>query len=93
MRALKFAIPLAAALLSACASGQFVVELGAGHDRNASVGRNPQSVARLRFEPRDGASGWVYEYNHHSSIRDGYPFNDNDDDLVDQYSVIYRWVF
>ena len=77
-------------LLPGCAR-QLAIELGAGYDAHISVGRNPQSVARIRSEPK--SSGWVYEYNHHSSIIDGYPFNRNDDDVVNQYSIIYRWVF
>ena len=93
MRVLVLLLLLAALMLPACAHRQFALELGAGYDAHISVGRNPQSVARVRNEPRDGRSGWVLEYSHHSSIIDGFPFSDRDDDLVNQYSVIYRWVF
>lgn len=79
--------------LSACATRQNVLELGAGFDDELHAGRNPQSVIRYRNEPRGAGNGWVFEYDHHSSFADGKPFNDNPEDTTDQFSVIYRWVF
>lgn len=79
-------------MLPGCATHQHVVELGAGYDRHIDEGSNPQSVIRYRYEPRDG-SGWLLEFDHHSSIPDGRPFNRNPEDLVNQWSVIYRFVF
>lgn len=90
---LRLILLIGTLLLPACANRQFVLELGAGYDAHVSVGRPFQSVGRLRSEPAQCRSGWVYEYTHHSGILDGYPFNDRDDDLVNQYSAIYRWVF
>ena len=75
-------------LLSSCAY-QHVIELGAGYDSHISVGSNPQSVIRYRLE----TANIVYEYNHHSSITDGYPFNHRDDDVTNQWSIIWRYVF
>ena len=80
-------------LLGACATRQNAIELGVGYDRQASAGRDPQSVIRYRNEPLDGTPGWVFEYDHHSSIRDGRPFNNNKEDTADQISIIRRWVF
>lgn len=80
------------AISTGCATRQNVLELGAGYDRHIDEGRNPQSVIRLRNEPKDG-NGWVFEYNHNSSFTEGAPFNDRPEDLSDQYSIIYRFVF
>lgn len=82
-----------AASLPACATRQNVLELGVGYDKNIHAGHNPQSVIRYRNEPQGGGSGWVAEYDHHSSFADGPPFNGNKEDTADQMSVIYRWVF
>lgn len=79
-------------LLPACAARQNVIELGVGYDKNIHAGHNPQSVIRYRSEPKTG-SGWVLEYDHHSSFQDGRPFNRNEEDTADQASIIYRWVF
>ena len=84
---------LAFTTLGACATRQNAIELGIGYDRQASAGRAPQSVIRYRNEPLYGAPGWVLEYDHHSSIRDGRPFNNNKEDTTDQISIIRRWVF
>ena len=80
-------------MLGACATRQHAIELGVGYDRQASAGSPPQSVIRYRNEPLGGAPGWVLEYDHHSSIRDGRPFNQNKEDTADQISIIRRWVF
>lgn len=77
--------------LVGCAGRQNVIELGAGYDHHIDEGKNPQSVMRYRNEPLK--EGWVYEFNHHSSIPNGYPFNKKEEDLVNQHSIIYRWVF
>ena len=80
-------------VLGACATRQNAIELGAGYDPIKEVGSNPQSVMRYRNEPLGAGNGWVFEYNHHSSIRDGYPFNDREDQVTNQYSLIYRYVW
>jgi len=75
------------------------VSLGIGYDRSIDEGRNPQSVIRAActvaetvFQKGDSVS---VEYDHHSSIRNGFPFNDKEEDLADQMSVVYtvrlRW--
>lgn len=79
-------------LLVGCATRVNVVELGVGYDKKLDQGTNPRSVIRYRNEPQAG-NGWVFEYNHHSSFREGRPFNDRPEDLTDQYSFIYRWVW
>lgn len=76
-----------------CSVRANVVELGVGYDRHIDEGKNPQSVIRYRNEPANGASGFVFEYDHHSSVTEGAPFNGRAEDLADQWSVIYRWVF
>lgn len=94
LRTLAFALGLIVILLlNACATRSNSLELGAGYNRHIDVGTNPQSIIRYRNEPRDNGSGWVVEYDHHSSFREGYPFNTRPEDLTDQFSVIYRWVF
>lgn len=79
-------------LSTGCATHQNAIELGAGYDTHIDEGRNPQSVMRYRYEPKQG-SGWVIEFNHNSSIPNGKPFNDLEEDLSNQWSVIYRFVF
>jgi hypothetical protein len=71
------------------------LELGIGYDKELSDGRNPASVIRLRYE-KEHDTWWlpkVLEYNHHSSIPDGQPFNSNKEDTVDQISLIWRYKF
>jgi hypothetical protein len=68
------------------------LELGVGLDARIEEGSNPRSVIRLRYEARDGA-WWqpdVYELDHHSSVREGAPFNHRPDTTADQLSVIWR---
>jgi hypothetical protein len=77
----------------ACAESSIYLELGVGYDYHIDEGRNPQSVIRLRWEAKKGlhvkGDKVILEYNHHSSVRDGYPFNRNPEDLTDQLSLIY----
>lgn len=89
---MRFILVLAV-LLVGCATRQNAIELGMGYDKHIDEGVNPQSVIRYRNEPRGAGSGWVFEYDHHSSITEGAPFNRRPEDLTDQYSVIYRWVW
>ena len=86
-------ILVVATLLGGCATRQNAFELGAGYDKHLAAGENPQSVIRYRNEPRGAGGGWIFEYNHHSSFKDGAPLNDRPEDLTDQYSAIYRWVW
>lgn len=65
-----------------------IIELGAGYDHHIDEGTNPQSVIRFRLEWSN--SPWVVEFNHHSSFANGWPFNDKPEDLVNQWSIIYR---
>ena len=74
-------------------AGELWLELGVGHDRKIDEGRNPQSVIRARYEMLNKA-WWtpdVIEYDHHSSIPNGFPFNSEPEDLADQLSVIWRF--
>ena len=68
------------------------LELGAGRNNQPGVGRNPQSVIRVRYEQ---ATPWwapdVLEWDHHSSIPDGWPFNHNLEDTTDQVSLVWRF--
>lgn len=71
------------------------LELGAGMNYSVDLGPRsiPQSVIRLRYEMAN-RQWWkpdVLEYNHHSSITEGRPFNDRPEDLTDQASIIWRF--
>lgn len=83
---------LAVVFLCSCATHQNAIELGVGYDAHIDEGKNPQSVMRYRYEPKQG-NGWIIEFDHHSSIQNGWPFNKREEDLVNQWSVIYRFVF
>ena len=71
------------------------LELGLGMNYSVDIGPRsiPQSVIRLRYEM--GNREWwkpdVIEYNHHSSITEGLPFNRRPEDLTDQASVVWRF--
>ena len=83
---------LCGAFSKADAEGLYL-ELGFGHDFQLAAGDNPQSVIRARYEFTDN-SWWrpdVLEWNHHSSITDGIPFNMNAEDPTDQFSIIWRF--
>lgn len=84
-------LALMAVFLFGCATHRHAIELGIGHDTHIDEGRNPQSVMRYRYEP--SGSGWVVEFNHNSSIPNGKPFNRKEEDLSNQWSAIYRFVF
>lgn len=70
----------------AIAPGKVFVELGAGYDTHLDQGTNPRAVIRARgYVTRN----WLLEFNHHSSVKDGWPFNRKPEDLTNQWSVIY----
>lgn len=64
------------------------LDLGLGYDRHIDEGTNPQSIIRLSCQVADD---WHVEYSHHSSVRNGFPFNNKPEDLTDQLSVVYRF--
>lgn len=68
------------------------LELGIGADASLERSHNPRSAIRLRLETQ--SSRWwipdVYEIDHHSGVRDGWPFNDRPDETTDQFSVLWR---
>ena len=79
-------------LLTGCTS--INLELGAGYDKHISEGSNPRSVIRINAELKncfDSVGTCVTEFNHHSSFKDGWPFNDRPEQLTNQWSVIYRY--
>lgn len=83
---------LALLILAGCSTHRNAIEIGAGYDTHIDEGTNPQSVLRYRYEPRQG-NGWLIEFDHHSSIPNGWPLNKRAEDLTNQWSVIYRFVF
>lgn len=81
------------AAVSTATAGELHLELGVGYDRHIDEGENPQSVIRLRYEMQNNY-WWkpdVIEWNHHSSMENGPPFNNEPEDLVDQFSVVWRF--
>ena len=74
-----------------CATRQNAIEFGAGYDAHIDQGSNPQSSFTYRNEPKVG-NGVVIEFQHNSSIKDGWPFNRNAEDLTNQWSVKYRFI-
>lgn len=92
---IKMIIPATLAvafLFVGCATRQNAFEFGAGYDSHIDQGSNPQSSFTYRNEPKAG-NGVVIEFQHNSSIKDGWPFNKNAEDLTNQWSVKYRFVF
>ena len=89
---MRAALLLTLLLAAPAMAGDLWLELGAGYDEHAAYGRAPQSVIRARYEM---AVPWwapsVLEWDHHSSIPDGSPFNNNREDTADQFSVIWRF--
>jgi len=76
-------------------AGELYLELGLGMNYSVDVGPKsiPQSVIRLRYEMHN-RHWWkpdVLEYNHHSSVTEGKPFNHRPEDLTDQASVVWRF--
>lgn len=76
-----------------CATRQNAFEIGAGYDAHIDQGRNPQSSVTYRNEPKSGSGGWVVEFQHNSAIFQGWPFNKDAEDLTNQFSVKYRFIF
>ena len=75
-------------LVSGCTSVS--LDLGIGNDNFIDSGTNPRSVIRLRGDAAKCFGGPVTcfaEFDHHSSFRDGAPFNNNPEDLTNQYSI------
>lgn len=82
-------------LVTAAKADGLYLELGIGGDKERHLGRNPSSVIRLRYE-KEHEYWWlprVLEYDHHSSIPDGKPFNGNEETTTDQFSIIWRFKF
>ena len=84
----KTSLALAFLVLSGCTSVS--LELGIGTDKFIDSGTNPRSVIRLRGDAAKCFGGPITcfaEFDHHSSFRDGAPFNNNPEDLTNQYSI------
>lgn len=66
------------------------VQLGAGQDNSVDYGSNPRGLFRVVADRTDcvwrGVSCFA-EYDHHSSITDGRPFNRNSEQLTNQFSL------
>lgn len=65
--------------------------LGVGYDWHIDEGTNPQGLARISctlFERP--AHEIALEYNHFSSVREGWPRNRRPEDLSDQVSLTWR---
>ena len=79
---------LALSLLAACTSVH--LQLGAGYEATLDYGRNPRGIARLVAERAECFGGVVRcfaEYDHHSSVGDGWPFNHHAEQLTNHYGV------
>lgn len=68
--------------------------LGVGYDWHIDEGTNPQALVRFSctlaaFGPLDRHEVAV-EYNHFSSVREGWPRNRRPEDLSDQISLTWR---
>ena len=72
---------------------QNAIELGFGYDAHIDQGSNPQSSFTYRNEPKDGQGGCVVEFQHNSAVFQGWPFNREAEDLTNQWSIKWRWVF
>jgi hypothetical protein len=79
--------------IHAQANGLFL-ELGIGNDIQLhQEDQNPRGVVRLRYE-LDVSEWWlpsVMEWNHHSSVFLGPPFNNRYEPTTDQFSVVWRF--
>lgn len=76
------------------AQAEIWLELGTGYDTSADVGpKGPQGVFRLRYEI--GKNDWwkpdVVEFTHYSNLIAGPPFRDDQEDVSDQASLIWRF--
>lgn len=68
------------------------LDLGLGNDRYIEQGSNPRGLFRVSAE-RAGCYGPVtcfLEFDHHSSIKDGVPFNENPEQVANQWNVGVR---
>lgn len=80
---------VAAVLLTSCTTAH--LELGAGYDKYIEQGTNPRALFRVTTERECGIAVTCFaEFDHHSSFRDGYPFNSNAEVLTNQWSVGVR---
>lgn len=84
----------AACLLAACATKPIEIELGIGHEASDQYGRDPVGTARL-IQPLAcdvliEGDRFAIEYDHKSSIPDGWPLNNDAGISTNAYSVIYR---
>jgi hypothetical protein len=81
---------LMVALLPACTAVN--AQLGVGFDHYIEQGTNPRAVFRVQaVRPCTLITGkpmecWT-EFNHHSSVLDGFPFNKNPEQLTNQWSI------
>ncbi len=84
-------IAILAAVLTSCTS--INLDLGVGHDRYIEQGTNPRGLFRVQAERAEcgpaGVSCFV-EFDHHSSIYDGYPFNRNPEQVANQWNIGVR---
>lgn len=69
-----------------CAS-LFLV-LGLGLNSEDPIGREPHSVIRIECQI---SRNLQLEYNHHSAVRDGWPFNDRKEHNVGVLSISKRF--
>lgn len=87
------AVLLSAGLLSPAEASECYLSIGVGYDRHIDEGRNPMSVIRahcvLSRELMYKGDYLSVEYDHHSSVFNGRPFNHLPEDLADQLSVVY----
>jgi len=78
---------------TAAHADELYLELGIGRDPRLEEGSNPRSIIRLRYE-MDNPAWWtpdVVEWDHHSSVFDGKPFNRTPEQTVDQFSFVWRF--
>jgi hypothetical protein len=78
-------------LLSACTSVN--LDLGVGYDKYIEQGTNPRGLFRVNAERAECAPAGVacfVEFDHHSSIFDGKPFNRNAEQVANQWSAGVR---
>ena len=81
-----------AAILSSCAN--YYADVGVGYDSFATSS-NPRSLFRVVGETPGCLRAYpsivcAAEYSHHSSVLDGKPFNNREDDNVNQWSGYLR---
>lgn len=79
-----------ATLLGGCATNPVVVEVKLSYDTRETTGRQPTATIRVRQyfgrEPGLRELRWFGEYEHDSSLRDGWPFNNrNDSNTIDSF--------